>query len=201
MCRSAEAAGVEHAYAATQRCDPEVAWLAELVRDGTIGELSAVVGVFRSPPGPSLTMRPWTWMADVRAGRGRLFNGLTYDLAILSRILGGPPLRVMGRVRPSRSEAFVAPGIHDIRQASAVVRAVTPEMAAALPRRTVEGEEGFSAILAFPGPAGALPVTMTLGEVSRCPATSTAGGSIGAREPLWPGWRAPVAVASRAGRG
>jgi predicted dehydrogenase len=31
-------------------------------------------------------------------------------------------------------------------------------------RRTVEGEEGFSAILEFPGPAGALPVTVTLGQ-------------------------------------
>ena len=164
MERSVEAAGVKHAYAATQRYGPEIAWLAELVRDGTISELLEVVGVFRSPPGSISTMRPWTWMADVQAGGGRLFNGFTHDLAILATILGGPPLRVMGRVQARRHEAFVAPGIHDIRQAGAVLKAVTPEQAATLPRRTVHSEEGFSAILEFAGPAGALPVTMTLGQ-------------------------------------
>lgn len=169
MYRAVETAGVKHAYAATQRYGPEVAWLAELVRDGAIGELLEGVGVFRSPPGTPSGLRSWTWMADVRAGGGRLFNGFTHDLAILSTILGGPPLRVMGRVQARRHEAFVAPGIHDIRQAGAVLKALTPEQAATLPRRTVEAEEGFSAILEFAGPSGALPVTMTLGQGSALP--------------------------------
>ncbi|HEV7214453.1 MAG TPA: Gfo/Idh/MocA family oxidoreductase, partial [Chloroflexota bacterium] len=164
MYRSVEAAGVKHAYAATQRYGAEIAWLAELVREGAIGELTEVVGVFRSQPAPVSPVRPWVWMADVRAGGGRLFNGFTHDLAILSRILAGPPLRVMGRVQSSRHEAAVVPGIHDIRQAGAVLKAVTAEYAATLPRRSVEGEDGFSAIMEFAGPSHAIPVTMTLGQ-------------------------------------
>jgi predicted dehydrogenase len=164
MYRSVEAAGVKHAYAATQRYGPEVAWLAELLRDGAIGELIEVVGVFRSPPGTPPSVRPWVWMADVRAGGGRLFNGFTHDLAILGTILGSPPLRVMGRVQTSRYEATVVPGIHDIRQAGAVLKTVTPEYAATLPRRGVTAEEGFSAILEFAGRSGAIPLTMAMGQ-------------------------------------
>jgi predicted dehydrogenase len=164
MYRRVETAGVKHAYAATQRYGPEVAWLAELVRDGAIGELIEVVGAFRSPPGTASTVRPWTWMADVRAGGGRLFNGFTHDLAILATILAGPPLRVMGRVQTSWYEASVVPGIHDIRQAGAVLKTVTPELAGTLPQRSVMAEEGFSAILEFAGQSGAIPVTMTMGQ-------------------------------------
>ena len=164
MYRCVEAAGIKHAYAATQRYGPKVAWLAELLRDGAIGDLIEVVGVFRSPPGTPASVRPWTWMADVRAGGGRLFNGFTHDLAILATILAGPPQRVMGRVQTSRYEATLVPGIHDIRQASTVLKTVTPEDAATLPRRNVEAEEGFSAVMEFAGRAGAIPVTMTMGQ-------------------------------------
>ncbi len=164
MYRAAQAAGIKHAYAATQCYGPEVAWLAELLRDGRIGSLAEAVGTFRSAlstgPGP----RPWTWMADVRAGGGRLFNGFTHDLAIMSTILGGEPRRAMGRAELVRYEAPVVPGIHDIREAGSIARALTPEQAKGLEWRTVEAEESFSALLEFAGPTGVAPVTMSLGR-------------------------------------
>ncbi|HEV7214467.1 MAG TPA: hypothetical protein VGP33_05025 [Chloroflexota bacterium] len=55
-------------------------------------------------------------------------------------------------MRTNRYEAYGVPGIHDIHQAGAVHKTVTPVQAATLPQRTVEGEEGFSAILEFRGP-------------------------------------------------
>ena len=51
-------AGVKHALAATHRYDPSVEWLAELVREGTIGPLLEVEGTFRRRIDP---LTPWTW--------------------------------------------------------------------------------------------------------------------------------------------
>ena len=47
----ARKAGVKHAYAATHRYDPSVAWLAELVKDGAIGQPgeSADAGAVTNP--------------------------------------------------------------------------------------------------------------------------------------------------------
>jgi predicted dehydrogenase len=169
MYHLARAAGVKHAYAATQRYGPEVAWLAELVRDHAVGALREVVGTFRSAPVRADALSPWTWMADVRSGGGRLSNGFPHDLAILSTIIGGEPLRAMGRARIVRRELPVVPDVHDIRQLGGAARALTPERARELELRAAEAERDFSAVLEFAGPDGAVPVTMNVGAGIQVP--------------------------------
>jgi predicted dehydrogenase len=160
-----QAAGVKHAYAATQCYGAEVAWLAELVRDRTIGALRAIVGTFHGGrPGQQGGVSPWSWMADWRSGGGRLNNGLPHDLAILSTIIGGKPLRAMGRVETVRRELPVLPGLHDIRQMREVARTLTPERAQQLEQRPAEMEGGAAVLLEFAGPDGPLPVTMSAGS-------------------------------------
>ena len=170
MYRLAQAAGVKSAYAATQRYGPEVAWLAELVRQGAIGTLGEIVGTFREgrPGGGGGGPGPWMWMADWRSGGGRLNNGLPHDLAILSAVIGGDPLRAMGRARTVRRELPVLPGLHDIRQARAA-GALTPEAAARLERRPAEAERDVAALLEFAGPEGPLPVAVISGPGTPAP--------------------------------
>jgi predicted dehydrogenase len=108
-------AKIKHAYAATGCYDPGVAWLAELVRDGAIGELREIDVVFRYPQ-PLPDLLPWTWMDTLAAGGGLLNNGLPHSIGMLERIIGGPIVRVMGAVRAGRRRAPVVPGIHDYRQ-------------------------------------------------------------------------------------
>lgn len=167
MCRLAEAAGVCSAFAATQRYGPEIAWLAELVRERRIGALRGIIGTFwdgwgrggGGGGGPS----PWTWMADWRSGGGRLSNGFPHDLAILSAILGAPPLRAMGRATLTRRDLPVLPGMHDFRQFRRAGQTLTAEAAQALPRRIAESEREATALLEFAGPDGQLPVTLLIG--------------------------------------
>jgi predicted dehydrogenase len=163
--RLVEAAGVKHAYAATQCYGPEVAWLAELVRDRAVGRLRSVVGTFHGGrPGQQGGLSPWSWMADWHSGGGRLNNGFPHDLAILSTVIGGRPLRAMGRVETGRRELPVVPGLHDIRHMRDVARTLTPELAQQLERRPAEAEQGMAALLEFAGPDGPVPVTMSAGS-------------------------------------
>ena len=163
MYQLAEAAGVRHAYAATQRYGPEVAWLAELVRQGAVGPLHDVIGIFREGGWGGSGPSPWMWMADWRAGGGRLSNGFTHDLAILSSIIGGPPQRAMGRVRVAQRELVVVPDIHDVRQMRQAARTLTTEALAGLERRTAEAERQVTALVEFAGPLGTVPVALHAG--------------------------------------
>ena len=49
MVRIVEQAGVKHAFAATHRYDPSVAWAAELIGEGAIGKLLEIDAIFRFP--------------------------------------------------------------------------------------------------------------------------------------------------------
>ena len=158
--RAAEAAGVKHAYAATHRYGPQVAWLAELVREGAVGRVREIVGTFRTNL-PALI--PWSWALNAGDGGGWLNNGFTHHLGIMAAVSGGEPLRAMGRVDVRHSRAPVLPDIHDFRQAMASGRALTPEAARDLEWRDYEADLGFAALVDYSSPSGVVPATVVLG--------------------------------------
>lgn len=161
LCRLVESAGVKHAYGATHRYDPSVAWLGELVREGSVGKLREVTGSARSLWG--LGCEPWCWAFLRAEGGGDLNNTFTHRLAVLEAIVGGPAVRAMGEARVVRGRAPVLPGLHDVRTVVAAGRALTPEQAAALEWRPVDGEGAFCALLRFRTATGDLPVTFISG--------------------------------------
>jgi predicted dehydrogenase len=137
-------AGVKHAYAATHRYDPSVAWVAELLREGTIGNLLEVEGTFRRRI-PELT--PWSWYDTVATGGGLLHNAFPHWLGILMTATGGEPQRVMGEVRVLRQRAPVIENLHDFRERGQ--RMPTPEEAARMEWRACDADSAFSALLRF----------------------------------------------------
>jgi predicted dehydrogenase len=140
-----QSAGVKHAYAATHRYDPSVAYLAELVQDGAIGALREIDGTFRFPLSSPLT--PWSWFDALATGGGLLNNGLPHLLGILKTVTGGEPLRVMGEARTFRRLAPVVPDLHDFRNRSA--RMPTQEEAERLEWRACDADDAFSALFRF----------------------------------------------------
>jgi predicted dehydrogenase len=140
-----ERAGVKHAYAATHRYDPSVAWLAELVRDGAIGELRELDVTWRGHFFPPLA--PWTWIDILAAGGGNLNNGFPHWLGILERVIGGPLDRIMGEARVLRHRAPVVPGIHDLRQVWA--QAPSPEDASELAWRDCDADNAATILAEF----------------------------------------------------
>jgi predicted dehydrogenase len=146
LYRAAAAAGVKHAYAATHRYDPSVAWLAELVGDGAIGPVGEVEGTFRRHVNP---LTPWTWYDSVALGGGLLHNALPHWLGILQRVLGGELQAAVGETRQVRARAPVVPDIHDFRLRGA--RRPTAEEAERLEWRECDADSGFTALLRVAG--------------------------------------------------
>jgi predicted dehydrogenase len=152
LCDLVERAGVKHAYAATQRYDPSVAWLAELVRSGAIGELREIDITFRGGFLPPLA--PWTWFDTLATGGGCLSTGVTHWLGMLERVIGGPVLRVTGEARVLRHRAPFVPGIHDFRQVW--THTPSPEGAAGLTWRECDADDATTMLAEFgsPDPSG-----------------------------------------------
>jgi predicted dehydrogenase len=152
LFRAVEAAGVRHAYAATHRYDPSVAWLAELVRDGTIGTLREILWTsrFNFPP-----LLPWSWALSLEAGGGALNNALTHFLGMLERILDGPLVRATGEARLLADKAPVVPGIHDFRHWIGKAQELTPDAAEGLEWRACDADGAFSACSASVRPGAA----------------------------------------------
>ena len=144
LYEQARDAGVKHAYAATHRYDPSVAWLAELVKDGTIGRVGEVEGTFRRHIHP---LTPWTWYDSVELGGGLLHNALPHWLGILQRVLGGPIQAAVGETRRVRERAPVVPDIHDFRLRGAM--RPTAEEAEQMEWRECDSDSGFTALLRF----------------------------------------------------
>lgn len=67
MYRLVQDAGVKHAYAATHRYGPAVAWLSELVQRGEIGTMREIVCTFR---GAFALLIPWSWSFSRAQGGG-----------------------------------------------------------------------------------------------------------------------------------
>lgn len=143
-------AGVKHAYGATQRYDPSVAWLAELVREGAVGSLRQIEGTFRRRMRAPLT--PWTWVDDLASGGGLLNNGFTHWAAILQAVVGGPPLWATGAASATRDRAPVVAGVHDFRRLAELTP--SPEAAAQLEWRACDADFAYAALFAFAAPDG-----------------------------------------------
>lgn len=155
LYRLVATAGVKHAYAATGRYGPSTRWLAELLREGTIGRVEEIVYTARL----GLTgLRPWSWLSSLEQGGGLLNNSFAHLLGIFAEITGGTITRVAGTARGEGDRAPVAPGIHDFRQWIGTV--LTPEEAAGMEWRTIDAETAFDALAVLTAPHG--PVTIVV---------------------------------------
>lgn len=159
----AEQAGVKHAYAATHRYGPGVAWLAELIRDDTIGHLREIHCIVRTEFGGGLT--PWTWWDSLATGGGLLNAGLTHLLGMLETAIGGPVVKTTGEARVQRRRAPVVPELHDYRRRAEF--APSEHEAANLEWRDCDADDAFSALLRFAPAHSAQPAEETP-EVQVC---------------------------------
>jgi predicted dehydrogenase len=150
----AERAGVKHAFAATQRYAPHVAWLAELVHSGRIGDLREIEMLGRVPKDHHLT--PWFWWDSLATGGGALNAGLPHLLGILETIIGTQVVKITGEARVLRRRAPVVPGLHDYRLRGKATP--TAEEAANLEWRACDADNAFSALLQFAPMAPDAPV-------------------------------------------
>jgi predicted dehydrogenase len=99
MTHIVEEAGVKHGFAATQRYDPSVAWAAELIASGAIGELRAVDHVV----GRLMTdLTPWSWLTFWR--RAAALN--TAHASLHARTDGGRAYRRWPRVNVAQSRPW-----------------------------------------------------------------------------------------------
>jgi predicted dehydrogenase len=140
-----EQAGVKHAYAATHRYDPHIAWLAELLHNDMIGGLREIEVLGRYSLVTELT--PWFWWDSLATGGGALNAGLTHILGILETVIGTQVVKVTGEARVLRQRAPVVPELHDYR----LRRTETPTAAEAanLEWRACDADNAFSALLQF----------------------------------------------------
>jgi len=122
----ASQAGVKHAYAATQRYDPCVVWVAELLAHKTIGVLRGIDVMIIIPMLKAFT--PYGWVDSLSSGGGVLNNAFTHLFGMLETMLKGKLLAAVGGTQHVRKHAPVVPGLHDFRKQCDV--ALTPEEAA-----------------------------------------------------------------------
>ncbi len=172
LYRVVDEAGVKHAYAATWCYDPSVAWLAELIRDGSVGLLREIVVTLRMGF-PQLA--PWSWFMSLAAGGGMLNQLLPHALGILETITGGKVVRAMGEARVLIDRAPVIPGIHDFRSWwSMMANQMRSEDLEGLEWRSCDADGAFSALLQFKTTQTDVQVTvmMSIGQ----PVSSKANG-------------------------
>lgn len=160
LYRLAQSAGIKHAYGATQRYDPSVVWLADLVTSGAIGAVREIVVTHRSAF-PALT--PWSWMFTLAGGGGLLNNVGTHLMAVLARICSGELVAVSGHARVVRTSAPVVPDLHDFRAYVSKSRELTAEVASTLEWRDCDADDTYSALLRYASPKGDVIAAITTG--------------------------------------
>ena len=139
-----ERAGVKHAYAATARYDPGLAWLGELVRGGAIGTVREMEYSFRL----AFPLRtPWSWWDDLALGGGWLNQLLPHLLGSAMTITGGEVQRVVGQARPGRLQAPVVPDIHTFGALFSGDMEPTPDAAAHLDWRACDADGAFTTLM------------------------------------------------------
>ncbi len=149
LYRLVQRAGVKHAYAATARYDPGLAWLGELVRDGAIGTVREMDCQFRL----AFPLRtPWSWWDDLALGGGWLNQLLPHVLGAAMMITGGEIQRVVGQARPGRPLAPVVPDIHDFEVLFSGKKDPTPEDAIHLEWRACDADGAFTALVTVSSP-------------------------------------------------
>ncbi|GAK53495.1 oxidoreductase-like protein [Candidatus Moduliflexus flocculans] len=119
-------AEVKHAYAATQRYDPGVAWISELLAQQTIGALRGIDVISVLPMFKAFT--PYGWVDSLASGGGVLNNLFPHLFGMLETMLNGKLLTAVGGTQHARTHAPVMPELHDFRKQFNVT--LTPEEAA-----------------------------------------------------------------------
>ena len=160
LYRLADAAGVKHAFAATHVYDPSVQWLAELVREGSIGTLREIVGTFRLDHAQA---GQWSWNSLVASGGGVLHQGLPHYLALFEAIAGGPAVRVAGDARVLVRRAPVVPqqyGADGRKLKGSPLAAMSEAERAQLEWRECDADNAFSVLLALAGAEGEVHATL-----------------------------------------
>lgn len=166
LYRLAESAGVKHAYTATARYDPGMAWLSELVGDGAIGTVREMDYAFRLPF-PLRT--PWSWWDVLALGGGWLNQVLPHVLGVAMSITGGEVQRVMGEARPGRQKAPVVPDIHNFEVLFSGEKDPTPEEAAHLDWRACDADGVFTALFTVGSARGEVAVNAVAGTLASTP--------------------------------
>jgi predicted dehydrogenase len=116
--------GLKHGFAATRRYDPSVAWISELIAQGTIGRVTEVL--YQTPTCIAPVI-PWSWSLVQGLGGGLLNNHFTHLLSILERVLSQPVVWATGDAEFSISRAPYVSGIHDFRDLVAKIDSFSPE--------------------------------------------------------------------------
>ena len=156
-CAVMERTGLKTAYASTHRYDPSVAWLAELIQQGTIGDLLEIEGTFRRHTAP---LTPFGWYDRLESGGGLLNNAFPHWLGILTSLTGWQIARAMGESRVLRHTAPVVPDIHDFRERGK--RAPTADDAQHLEWRACDADNAFSALLRYRNSQREVQVTVSV---------------------------------------
>lgn len=138
-------AGVKHAYAATQRYDPCVAWGAELLAQKTIGVLRGIDVMVIIPMLKAFT--PYGWVDSLSSGGGVLNNAFTHLFGMLETMLKGKLLTAVGGTQHTRKRAPVVSELHDFRKQVGTV--LTPEEAAQLEWRPCDLDTAAWALCRF----------------------------------------------------
>lgn len=165
LYRLVEQAGVKHAYAATHRYDPSVAWLTELLRADTIGPIRQVTCTVQARH--TLPLTPWTWADSLALGGGTLNNAFPHLLGILATLTGGELTRAVGEARVLRTRAPLVPGLHDFRERSD--RMPRAEAAESLQWRACDADRAFSALLEFQTQGATVPVAVVMNQGAVAP--------------------------------
>lgn len=137
---------LKHAFAATHRYDPSVAYVRQLLtQQKIIGDLTAVdVGYTRRIHGPpSDKIKPWNWMSSLAHGGGALNNGLTHRLGMLERMTGMKTTAAVGEAKIHPRKAPVVPEIRDWRVWRSTM--ITQEEASKLEWRDCDAEWDYTA--------------------------------------------------------
>ena len=139
---------LKHAFAATHRYDPSVAYIRQLLtEEKIIGDLTAVdVGYTRrihGSPSDSDKIKPWNWMSSLAHGGGALNNGLTHRLGMLERMTGMKTTAAVGEAKIHPRKAPVVPEIRDWRVWRSTM--ITQEEASKLEWRECDAEWDYTA--------------------------------------------------------
>ena len=142
LYQTVKQADVKHAYAATQKYDPSIFYLTDLIANKAIGTLHEIQLLFSVPYNNPLT--PWGWYDRLASGGGLLANGLPHNLGILEEIVQGKVVSLAGTANNTRTQAPYVPNIHDIRQRLSTQ--LSEEEAAGLEWRDCDADTAFTAL-------------------------------------------------------
>lgn len=106
----AKAQGVKTAYAASFRYTPSVLHAKRLVAEGAIGEPHEVECISHFNLERDI---PFGWSHQRAQGGGRLNNNFTHTLSIVTSVIDGALLSVMGEVRDDLGRAPIVEGVHN----------------------------------------------------------------------------------------